>query len=103
MWYKEIEGKGDSSMNPKYYVSPDELQKVIAFLNKHSVGGGVKDVVPNLFVGPFSVPVVEGKDMLGVMLNCGVEMNAGLTLDLMNKGYTEQWTVMMLQAIASHR
>lgn len=88
-------------MNPKYYVSPDELQKVIWFVNKHQIGGGVKGVAPNIFVGPFVVPPVEGKEMLGVVLNNGVEMNAGLMLDLMGKGYAEQWVVYMLQAMAT--
>lgn len=93
-------------MNPKYYVNPQQLQEVIDFLNKDhkdvgKIGGGVKDVVPNLFAGPFKVPEVEGKEMLGVVLNSGVEMNAGLTWDLMNKGYVETWVARMLQAMAT--
>lgn len=88
-------------MNPKYYVTPEEAKKVIDFLNQNQIGGGVKGVAGNDFVGPFRVPEVPGKEMLGIVLNSGVEMNAGLTLDLMSKGYAEQWVATMLQAMAA--
>jgi hypothetical protein len=90
-------------MNPKYYVTPEELKEVVEFLNdpKFMIGGGVKAVVGNLFAGPFSVPEVPGKAMLGVMLNSGVEMNAGLTYDLLHKGYDIQWVAQMLRAMAT--
>lgn len=88
-------------MNPKYYVTPEEAQRVIDFLNKNQIGGGVKGLAGNNFVGPFVVPTVVGKEMVGIVLNSGVEMNAGLTLDLLSKGYSEEWVAKMLQAMAT--
>jgi hypothetical protein len=88
-------------MNPKYYVSPEECQKVIDFLNKNAIGGGVAGSSLNEFVGPFFVPVVAGKLMLNLQLKSGVEMNAGLTLDLMSKGYAEWLVVAMLVQMAA--
>lgn len=87
-------------MNQKYYVTPEEAQRVIDFLNKHQVGGGVKGLAGNDFVGPFRVPTVAGKEMVGIVLNSGAEMNAGLTLDLLSKGYSEEWVAKMLQSMA---
>lgn len=87
-------------MNPKYYVTPEEAQKVIDFLNKNQVGGGVKGLAGNDFIGPFRVPEVAGKAMVGIVFNSGVEMNAGLTLDLLSKGYSEAYVASMLKAMA---
>jgi len=87
-------------MNPKYYVSPEEAQKAIDFLNKHAIGGGVAGSALNEFVGPVSVPQVPGKLMLNLQLKSGAEMNAGLTLDLMGKGYAEWLVVAMLEQMA---
>ena len=87
-------------MNPKYYVTPEEAQKVIDFLNKHNIGGGVATSGLNEFVGPFQVPPVAGKQMLNLALGSGAVMNAGLTLDLMSKGYPDWLVAGMLQAMA---
>jgi hypothetical protein len=87
-------------MNSKYYVTPEEAQKVIDFLNKHRIGGGWKSCTLPNFVGPFRVPEVAGKAMVGLVLQNGCEMNAGLTLDLMTKGYAEWFVASMLQAMA---
>jgi hypothetical protein len=87
-------------MNPKYYVTSEEAQKVTDFLNKHNVGGGVKGVNLNEFVGPVSVPVVAGKQMVNLVLANGAQMNAGLTLDLMGK-YSEWFVASMLAAMAT--
>lgn len=87
-------------MNPLYYVTPEEAQKVIDFLNKHGIGGGWKSCTLPNFVGPFIVPSVAGKLMIGLVLQNGCEMNAGLTLDLMSKGYQEWFVASMLQAMA---
>jgi hypothetical protein len=88
-------------MNPKYYVTPEEVKRVIDFLNEHSIGGGWKSSTQPNFVGPFQVPPVEGKWMIGLVLKNGCEMNAGLTLDLMTKGYPEWLVASMLQAMAT--
>lgn len=87
-------------MNPKYYVSPEECQKVVDFLNKNQIGGGVVDMVLPDYRGPFRVPDVPGKQMLGLVLSNGVEMNAGLTLDLLSKGYAEWLVISMLRAMS---
>jgi hypothetical protein len=89
-------------MNPKYYVTPEEAQRVIDFLNKNSVGGGVRgsDRQERSFLGPFAVPEVAGKIMLLLELQSGAVMNAGLTLDLMSKGYPDWLVASMLQAMA---
>jgi hypothetical protein len=92
--------KEASNMNPKYYVTAEECEKVRLFLNKHGIGGGVVGGSENTFLGPFVVPQVEGKLMFNLRLANGCEMNAGLTLDLMSKGYAEDWVATMLQAMA---
>ena len=88
-------------MNPKYYVTPDETQRVVDLLNKYSIGGGVEGVAPNRWEGPFSIPEGKGKEVLNVVLKSGVVMSAGLTLDLMSKGYPEAFVASMLRAMAA--
>jgi hypothetical protein len=85
-------------MNPKYYVSPEEAQKVIDFLNKYKIGEGVKSTLLNEFIGPFSVPQVTGKLMLLVRLNNNCKLNAGLVLDMMGKGYPESMVADVIRA-----
>jgi hypothetical protein len=85
-------------MNLKYYVTPEEAEKVIAFLNKYKIGEGVKGGLLNEWVGPFSVPVVAGKQMLLIRLNNNAKLNAGLVLDMMGKGYPEFLVADILKA-----
>lgn len=87
-------------MNPKYYVTPTEMQKVADFLIKHQVGGGLKGIVLPNFVGPVAVPQVAGKDLVYVEFENGAQMNAGLVLDLMSKGYQEWFVAATLRNLA---
>lgn len=90
-------------MNPKYYTTASELERVVKFLDKHSIGGGVVDIVIPKYFGPASIPVVKDREMHGCVLANEVEMNAGLVLDLMERYSNEQFVVSMLRANASGR
>jgi hypothetical protein len=85
-------------MNPKYYVTPEQLAKVVAFLNSNYVGGSVKETQEDTFMGPIKIPEIPGKAVVSIYLECGEVINAGLVLDLLSKGYPEQQVAATLRA-----
>lgn len=88
-------------MNPIYYTTAEELHAVIDYLNKNQIGGGVEGVDPETFVGPVSIPRVEGKEMVQVLLANGCRMQAGLVFDTIRRYGPESWlTKSMLEANA---
>lgn len=91
-------------MNPTYYTTPEEVAKVVDYLNQNGIGGGVDHVYLLAFIGPFSVPPMEGKQVHQVVLANGTDMNAGLTLDLIQKYGPNSWlTKSMLEAMSRGR
>ena len=87
-------------MNPKYYVTPEEAEKVRAFLNKYSIGGGVEKASELIYFGPVAVPQREGKSLLHLRLANGCDMNAGIVLAMMTNGQSEARAAEVLQYIA---
>lgn len=87
-------------MNPKYYVDDTELKRVTDFLNANGIGGGVKFTHPLEWVGPFKIPAIPGKTPAQIVLDSGAELNAGLVLDLLSKGYPEWFVASTLRAQA---
>ena len=84
-------------MNPLYYTTPDELKRVVAFIDGQNIGQGVERIVIIQYhAGPFRVPQVEGKDMSEVVLKDERQLNAGLVLDLLNK-YDGNFVARMLR------
>lgn len=88
-------------MNPKYYTTPEQTQQVVEYLNQHGIGGGVIGLELEEWAGPFALPKVEGKDVVNVRLASGTRLNAGLTLDLIQRYGAANWiTRAMLEAMA---
>lgn len=79
--------------NQAYYVSQDDLKKVVDFLNKHTIGGGVERINVPQYTGPFTYETTtpDGRTFTNVILANGVEMNAGLLLK-----WVANWNEMFL-------
>lgn len=66
-------------MSPTYYVTPEQLKRVTDFLNKYQIGGGVWGVREDWFVGPYTVPRIEGKELVVIALNQTNPTEDGIT------------------------